>query len=111
MSESRSWPGMAALEWKLETDIATGRPSSRTARCTGLGLVGEVVADGPAFLTAHYPDGRGLLLRLPGKGTKSGLLTALSAIYGEEPGELPTRDQLADRWQAWMEGRRSVLGS
>lgn len=105
MSEERLWPGTAACWWENKTDPISGKIRSRLLLAPGLGPIAEVIVDGPAFVIGQHPDWQALSRRLPGRGTKAGAFNAVEGIYGSQPGHLPTRDDFALRWQAWMEGR------
>lgn len=108
MSEERKWLGALALVWYDKVHPTTAILISRQLSMEGLGPIAEVMPDGIAFVVGQHPDGKGLLMRLPGKGGKRAALNAVTAIYGAEPGLLPTAEEFIGRWQEWMEGSRKA---
>jgi hypothetical protein len=94
MTEERSWPGIATLTWSKSGQ-------TQVLHAEGLGTVAQLIGN-RGLLTEQMPEGRGLFLEL-GKVSKEKTLGAVQAIYGEDPGPLPSREEINRRLKNWRD--------
>lgn len=95
MTEERSWPGIEACTW------SQGGNDSRVMTADGIGTVAQLIGN-RGLLTEQMPEGRGLFLEL-GKVSKDKASEAVRAVYGDQPGPLPSREEINRRLKNWRE--------
>lgn len=94
MTEERSWPGLASLKWSKNGEALV-------LHAEGLGTVAQLIGN-RGLLTEQMPEGRGLFLEL-GKISKDTVTSAVTAVYGQQPGPLPSREEINERLKQWRE--------